>query len=131
SRLHEALRRLGEDGGRAPLQVPLVELPRFASPTYLPRDAFYCPGELLPVFTASEHINRSLLERVCADLVVPYPPGIPMLVPGQPIEDHVLEHLATLLRKSVSPEVHGLAVRDGHPYVRVLSTADEAQLKAL
>jgi arginine/lysine/ornithine decarboxylase len=50
-----------------------------------PRDAFFGPAELVPVEDA--------VGRVAAEQITPYPPGIPVLVPGERINAEVLEYL--------------------------------------
>jgi len=41
-------------------------------------DAFYCGGELVPLWsTRKTKFRRKLLDRACADQIVPYPPGSP------------------------------------------------------
>ena len=42
-----------------------------------PRDAFFAPRESVPVEAA--------VGRVSAELVAPYPPGIPVLAPGEEV----------------------------------------------
>lgn len=50
-----------------------------------PRQAFFSPTETVPI---QEAINRISAETVC-----PYPPGIPLLIPGEKISSTVVEHL--------------------------------------
>ncbi|MEM6404064.1 MAG: aminotransferase class I/II-fold pyridoxal phosphate-dependent enzyme [Cyanobacteria bacterium P01_D01_bin.116] len=50
-----------------------------------PRQAFFSSTETLPIHKA---INRISAETVC-----PYPPGIPLLIPGEKISSTVVEHL--------------------------------------
>jgi len=98
---------------------------------YLPRDAFYCGGQLLPLFDEQDKISGALGGRVAADQIVPYPPGIPVLVPGQVITPDITQYLAGLLRSHRRIELHGI-VYDGYlPCIRVLSAADEKGLKKL
>lgn len=51
----------------------------------LPRDAFFGPAEQVPVERAAG--------RVAAEMVTPYPPGAPALVPGEVITRPVLDYL--------------------------------------
>jgi len=51
----------------------------------LPRDAYYATGELVPLLDENDQLNGKLAGRICCDQIVPYPPGIPVLVPGQRI----------------------------------------------
>ena len=131
SRLYDALMRIAREG-RAPRRLyRFPEIPRFTRLRYLPRDAFYCGGELVPVVDEKNNIRRELLNRVCADQIVPYPPGIPVLVPGQVITREVVHYLVGLLRSQKRVELHGV-VYDGHlPCVRVLKAAEERGLRRI
>jgi lysine decarboxylase len=57
-------------------------LPRAAM---TPRDAFFSPHEPVPIGRA--------IGRVCAEVVAPYPPGVPVLVPGEVIAEAQLDAL--------------------------------------
>jgi len=74
--------RIAREGAGAAPPVSLPEIPGFTRLRYLPRDAFYCGGELVPLVDEKDNIRRDLLDRACADQIVPYPPGIPVLRPG-------------------------------------------------
>lgn len=50
-----------------------------------PRQAFFAATETVPI---TETINRT-----CAEIVCPYPPGIPILMPGEIITTTALEYL--------------------------------------
>src|SRR4051812_15159427 len=93
SRLYDALMRIAREGRPPRRLVQTPDIPGFTHLPYLPRDAYYCGGELLPVFNERERVNRKLVSRVCADQIVPYPPGIPVLVPGQLITSKVLDYV--------------------------------------
>ena len=70
-------------------------------------------------------------QKVAADQLTPYPPGIPVLVPGQVITPEIMQYLAGLLRSHKRVELHGI-VYDGYiPCVRVLTLSDEKGLKKL
>jgi arginine decarboxylase len=131
SRLYDALMRIAREG-RAPRRLyRFPEIPGFTKLRYLPRDAFYCGGELVPLLDEKDNVSRQLLDRVCADQIVPYPPGIPVLVPGQVITRDIVAYLAGLLRSQNRVELHGI-VYDGYlPCLRVLKPAEEKGLRAL
>ena len=131
SRLYDALMRIAREG-RAPRRLyQTPDLPAFSRLRYLPRDAFYCGGELLPLIDEKERINRALNGRVSADQIVPYPPGIPVLVPGQVLSGDIIQYLLGLLRAQRRMELHGI-VYDGYlPCVRVLKSAEERDLRRL
>ena len=131
SRLYDALMRIAREGRvqRRLYQTP--NLPAFSRLRYLPRDAFYCGGEMLPLIDEKDHVNRALNARVSADQIVPYPPGIPVLVPGQVINAEIIQFLLGLLRAQRRTELHGI-VYDGYlPCVRVLTPDEEQGLKRL
>ena len=50
-----------------------------------PREAFFADSEILPF--------EKTLERICAEIICPYPPGIPVLMPGELITKSALEYL--------------------------------------
>ncbi|MEH2116287.1 aminotransferase class I/II-fold pyridoxal phosphate-dependent enzyme [Nostoc sp.] len=50
-----------------------------------PREAFFAVSETLPLSQANK--------RICAEIICPYPPGIPVLMPGEFITKSVLEYL--------------------------------------
>jgi len=50
-----------------------------------PREAFFAPSETLPL--------AKTCDRICAEIVCPYPPGIPALMPGELITKLVLDYL--------------------------------------
>jgi arginine decarboxylase len=61
-------------------------LPLSLSPPPLcPREAFFAATETLPVEQTSEYIS--------AELVCPYPPGIPVLMPGEVITPAAIDYL--------------------------------------
>lgn len=96
-RLYNALKKL--DSGRVKLttssrrskipdNLPPIEL------ACLPNEAFFGERECIPI---SETENR-----ICAGLVTPYPPGIPLLVPGQVIRREQLDYLAALTNQNLT-----------------------------
>ncbi len=131
SRLYDALMRIARQGRPPRRLVQTPEIPGFTRLRYLPRDAYYCGGELVPVFDERERVNKKLAGCVCADQIVPYPPGIPVLVPGQVITSKVADYLGDLLRSTRRMEMHGV-VHEGYlPCIRVLKPAEEKGLQRL
>lgn len=53
----------------------------------LPRDAFFGPTEQVPVAEAEG--------RIAAEMLTPYPPGIPAALPGERLDRAVLDYLRT------------------------------------
>ncbi|MCE2903782.1 MAG: aminotransferase class I/II-fold pyridoxal phosphate-dependent enzyme [Anabaena sp. CoA2_C59] len=50
-----------------------------------PREAFFANSEAIPLAETEE--------RICAEIICPYPPGIPVLMPGEIITKSALEYL--------------------------------------
>jgi arginine decarboxylase len=131
SRLYDALMRIAREGRTPRRLVQTPEIPGFTRLRYLPRDAYYCGGELVPVFDERERVNRRLAGRICADQIVPYPPGIPVLVPGQLVTREIVEYLGVLLHSHKHMEMHGI-VHEGYvPCIRVLRPDEVKGLAAL
>jgi arginine decarboxylase len=131
SRLYDALMRIAREGRAQRRLYQTPNLPAFSRLRYLPRDAFYCGGEMLPLIDEKDHVNRALNGRVSADQIVPYPPGIPVLVPGQVMNAEIIQFLLGLLRAQRRTELHGI-VYDGYlPCVRVLTVDEERGLNRL
>ncbi|MGI5122321.1 aminotransferase class I/II-fold pyridoxal phosphate-dependent enzyme [Marinactinospora thermotolerans] len=53
----------------------------------LPRDAFFGPAEQVP--------RAKAVGRVAAEIISPYPPGAPVIAPGERITAEVLDYLAS------------------------------------
>ncbi|MGC2653311.1 MAG: ornithine decarboxylase [Mycobacterium sp.] len=56
----------------------------------LPRDAFFAAVEAVPAQKAAG--------RVAAEQITPYPPGIPVVVPGERLNDAVIEYLRSAVQ---------------------------------
>ncbi|MGH8748755.1 MAG: beta-eliminating lyase-related protein [Burkholderiales bacterium] len=131
SRLYDALMRVARER-RAPRRlVQTPEIPGFTRLRFLPRDAYYCGGELVPIFDERERINKALAGRVCADQIVPYPPGIPVLVPGQLITGNVVKYLGDLLHSHKRMELHGIVHAGYLPCLRVLTASEQQGLRGI
>jgi arginine decarboxylase len=128
SRLFDAMLRLAKERRAPRAYVRVPEAPRFTALACLPRDAFYEAGERLALLDEQGQPNAALSGRVCCDQIVPYPPGIPVLVPGQVIEANIVAYLVRLLQTQKSIDLHGLALVDGELHLRVLSKAERAAL---
>jgi arginine decarboxylase len=131
SRLFDAMLRLAKEkrAPRAHARVP--EAPSFTALACLPRDAFYEAGVRLPLLDDNGQPNAQLTGRVCCDQIVPYPPGIPVLVPGQVIDAGIVAYLVRLLQTQKSIDLHGLALVDGELHLRVLTEEERAELRPL
>jgi arginine/lysine/ornithine decarboxylase len=110
-RLLDGLRRLVDaaaDLPRAP-HVPLPGPRAFASePAMLPREAFFAAAEHVPAAAA--------VGRIAAEMLSPYPPGVPMVMPGEVIDAESVEYLTVGARAGMhvpdaaDPELHSFRV---------------------
>jgi arginine/lysine/ornithine decarboxylase len=123
-RLENALKRMArvalQNRHKAQLKPP-PPLPPTGKIARLPRDVFFEKGELVPLIDNAGAINPALEEAICADQITPYPPGVPVLVPGQVISREVLDYLRSILLSQRHIEVHGLTYRQALPHLRVAS----------
>lgn len=87
----------------------------------LPRDAHLSTGEQIPIHQAGG--------RVACQMVVPYPPGIPTILPGVAIEPAEAKRIELLAQVS-SLSVHGLTEIDGNMCVRVLTVTEFESLRS-
>jgi len=91
NRLVEALRMIAVETG---LQGTLLPLDRVHPPQLMnrfamtPREAFYSDTEMIS-------INQTI-GRVAAEIVTVYPPGIPLLVPGEEISKDAIDYLQNM-----------------------------------
>jgi arginine/lysine/ornithine decarboxylase len=74
-----------------------AKVPRFTRLACSPREAFFGPSEALAL--------RACIGRTSAEMVVPYPPGIPVLGPGEEISAETVEYLMEAAARGVF--VHG------------------------
>jgi len=131
SRLYDALMRIAREK-RAPRRLYRTpDIPGFTELVYLPRDAYYCGGELMPLLDDNDQPNANLVGRTCADQIVPYPPGIPVLVPGQLITESIVEYLIRYLRVQNKVELHGVVYQGYFPSIRVLTASEERRIAVL
>jgi arginine/lysine/ornithine decarboxylase len=82
----------------------------------LPRDAFFGPVEVVP---AAEAVGR-----VAAEQITPYPPGIPVALPGERINAAVVDYLTTgvaagmVIPDAADPSVETIRVVREEPHSR-------------
>ncbi|MBQ2630003.1 MAG: hypothetical protein IJG13_10030, partial [Kiritimatiellae bacterium] len=84
----------------------------------LPHDAALCDGELV---TLEESVGR-----VASQFVVPYPPGVPVFIPGLRITKAMVKLVKDVIAAEGVDAVHGLFCRGGHaPYFIEVLNRDE------
>jgi arginine/lysine/ornithine decarboxylase len=110
-RLVGALNSLAGRGARPTDQRPTTSpIPPIGHRFHLsPRDAFFAPSEHLPLPKAEG--------RISSDIVTIYPPGIPVLVPGEEVGASTIDYLLSLA--SYGARIDGVLERD-EPQIRVV-----------
>jgi len=93
-------------------------------PVVLPHDAALCDGELLPL--------QDTVGRIASQFLVPYPPGIPVFIPGLRITREMVKLIDDVIESEGPNAVHGLFCRGGHApfFVEVLNRNEERLLRA-
>jgi arginine/lysine/ornithine decarboxylase len=111
ARLVSALSALADASPGLPRAKP-VNLPSAGQlelePAMLPRDAFFAAKETVPAEKA--------IGRIAAEQITPYPPGIPVIIPGERLTAELLDYLRTGLAAGMQlpdpadPGLHTLRV---------------------
>jgi lysine decarboxylase len=96
--LLEALSELARDASRTEGRADGAKRDPGSTPPYGRANAVIGgPAELFPIPTETERVPLSkATERVCAMSVIPYPPGIPLVCPGEKFSAEILRRIATL-----------------------------------
>ena len=91
-------------------------------PVILPHAAALCDGELVPIGESEG--------RIASQFLVPYPPGIPVFIPGLRITRAMVKLIQGVISSEGPAAVHGLFCRGGHApyYVEVLNRDEEKRL---
>jgi arginine/lysine/ornithine decarboxylase len=100
-RLIDALRRLvaeaagsGRPRPRGETELQRISLADLATESLMtPREAAMSPARYVPLGAARGHVT--------ADVITPYPPGIPVLAPGERITPAIVEYLITGLARGM------------------------------
>lgn len=96
--------------GRPALSLPMAPAREISiqEPVVSPREAFFAAQTMVPI---AQSINRIAAETIC-----PYPPGIPTLVIGEQVSQEAIESLQKILRAggeivgASDPQLHHLRV---------------------
>ena len=91
----------------------------------LPHDAALCDGELVPL--------EECEGRIASQFLVPYPPGVPVFIPGLRITKAMIQLIKSVIATEGVAAVHGLFCRGGHaPWmVEVLNRDEENRVQPL
>jgi arginine decarboxylase len=75
------------------LKTGSYKLPKIPPMRMLPREAFLAPTEAVR-FKQSKG-------RICAETISPYPPGIPVIAPGEEVTDEIIDYLSLEIKAGV------------------------------
>ena len=78
-------------GQREPLSVKLAAFFEKPKSVIAPRDAWYTPKRVVPLAQS--------VGEVCGESVMIYPPGIPLVIPGERITEAIIEHYRFYLKQ--------------------------------
>jgi arginine decarboxylase len=92
-------RRTGRAAGRGSAACTglAAHQPVFSRQVLSPREAFFAPSVALPLAECAAHVS--------AEMVTPYPPGIPILGPGEEISTEIVAYLEAAAATGL--KVHG------------------------
>jgi arginine decarboxylase len=101
-----------------PLEIPAIDWQpaQVSTPAITPRAAFFAPAEIVPITAAINHI--------ATELVCPYPPGIPLLIPGELVTEQSIEYLQNILQSG------GEIVGNSDPTLQYLRVVKRSQLQS-
>lgn len=93
---------LADIAGRGPLARDTRHgsgrhLPPFSRLVMTPREAFFADSRALPV--------RRCIGQVSAEMVTPYPPGVPVIGPGEEVTDELVVYLMEARERGLA--IHG------------------------
>lgn len=97
--LAESLETIAGEGSRGAAIVNEVFLPGLPPRAMTPRDAWFAAGHEVPWEKAKGHI--------AAEMLAPYPPGIPVVYPGEVITEEIWEYIEAFRRRG--RHLHGPA----------------------
>jgi arginine/lysine/ornithine decarboxylase len=91
------------------LKTGTYKLPAIPPIRLIPRDAFLADTEFVPFKLSAK--------RICAEVITPYPPGIPVLSPGEEITPEIIDYLS--LEKKAGVKMQG-PYDDDLKFIRVV-----------
>ncbi|MEP0202725.1 MAG: ornithine decarboxylase [Halioglobus sp.] len=109
-------------GVRESTRRRVSSLPALSDIAMLPRKAYFGPAHNVPLTGEQHELNQTLIGALSADQVVPYPPGIPVLVPGQVISENIARFLLDLYRSNSGIEIHGMVHQGDEPCLRIVQS---------
>ena len=126
-RLKQALHKIAQSAPGTPMEYSHQSIPALSQIRVLPRTAYFAEGE--KVALTPDAGQSDLVGRVVCDEIVPYPPGIPLVVPGQELSAEILAAIANYVYERKDLEMHGVQVLNGQPHIRIMTRDAEERGK--
>lgn len=104
-------------------RIPSIPAAISEQAAVLPRDAALCDGELVPLAESEGRISGQML--------VPYPPGIPVFLPGLRITRPMIELIEDVIKTEGVDAVHGIFSRGKKYFVEVLNKDEEGRVEKI
>lgn len=90
SKLYTAMREIDRQGRyNMPLKKQKINTLHIPRVIMTPCETYYAKKETIRLYDSCG--------RVCAGVITPYPPGIPILYPGEVFEEHTIEYLKSII----------------------------------
>ena len=123
--LYRVCRQMADCIGRPEEEFRIASIPAAISEqaAVLPRDAALCDGELVPLAESEGRISGQML--------VPYPPGIPVFLPGLRITRPMIELIEDVIKTEGAAAVHGIFARGKKYFIEVLNKDEENRVLRL
>jgi arginine/lysine/ornithine decarboxylase len=112
-RLIKAMKRALRKKWRKPevvSEIHSMKIPGIPEQALTPREAFQAPHRLVPL--------KKAIGKISSEIVAPYPPGIPVLCPGEKIEKEIVHYLEKIIKLGLV--VHGLEGEE-EKWIRVVA----------
>lgn len=84
-KLYKALKILSQETISLKNDIISFNINKIPNQILTPRQAFYAKNEIIPIDKSIGHI--------CGEYVIPYPPGIPVLIPGEQIDQESIYNI--------------------------------------
>lgn len=94
-------------------EMKILRIPAIPEQDLIPREAFYSENNRI-LFSESEG-------KICAEMIMAYPPGIPIIVPGERISKEIIEYVDRL--KETKTQLQGME-DSTLEYIKVIEDED-------
>jgi len=121
SKLYNALKSISDEMKQVYYLERPIELPKIPLRTMSPREAYYSCSKRMP-------LDESVGE-ICAEMIMAYPPGIPIITQGEIISDEIIRYIKVLkmagldIQGTEDPDVNHIKVVEQAKVLKFVPTA--------